>query len=134
MPPGQYEAVCDEMEGHLRELRDARTGRPIVREVLRTRSGPDDRAPELPEADLVVCWSGAADAVDSPAVGRMGPVPFWRTGTHVNHGFVAVRGPGAAPGSRLPEGRVVDVAATILELAGAAPRHPIDGRPLLTPA
>jgi predicted AlkP superfamily phosphohydrolase/phosphomutase len=131
VPPERYESVCAAMEDRVRELRDARTGRPIVREVLRTRTGPHDRTPGLPDADLVVCWSGGADAVDSPAVGRMGPVPFGRTGTHVNHGFVAVRGPGAEPGSRLPEGRVVDVAATILELAGAAPRQPIDGRPLL---
>ena len=132
VPPDQYEAVCAEMEERLHELRDARTGRPIVSEVLRTRSGPDDRAPELPDADLVVCWnSGAWDVVDSPTVGRIGPVPFGRTGSHVNRGFIAVRGPGAAPGSRLADGRVTDVAATILDLVGASPRRPIDGRPLL---
>ena len=135
VPPDQYEAVCAEMEERLHELRDARTGQPIVSEVLRTRSGPDDRAPELPDADLVVCWnSGAWDVVDSPSVGRIGPVPFARTGTHVNRGFIAVRGPGAAPGSRLADGRVTDVAATILDLLGASPRRPIDGRPLLATA
>jgi predicted AlkP superfamily phosphohydrolase/phosphomutase len=132
VPPDQYEAVCAEMQERLHELRDARTGRPIVSEVLRTRSGPDDRAPGLPDADLVVCWSsGAWDVVDSPTVGRIGPVPFGRTGSHVHRGFIAVRGPGAAPGSRLADGRVTDVAATILDLMGASPRRPIDGRPLL---
>ena len=104
VPADQYEAVCAELEERLHELRDARTGRPIVSEVLRTRSGPHDRALELPDADLVVCWaSGAWDVVDSPAVGRIGPVPFARTGSHVDRGFITVRGPGAAPGSRLAE-------------------------------
>ena len=56
------------------------------------------------------------------------PVPFARTGTHVNRGFIAVRGPGVAPGSRLADGRVTDVAATILDLVGASPRAP-DRRP-----
>jgi predicted AlkP superfamily phosphohydrolase/phosphomutase len=130
--PDQYEAVCAEIEERLHELHDPRTGRPVVSEVLRTRSGPDDRTPGLPDPDLVVSWHSAAwDVVDSPAVGRIGPVPFGRTGSHVNRGFIAVRGPGAEPGSRLPHGRVTDVAATVLDLAGASPRRPIDGRPLL---
>jgi len=132
VPADQYEAVCAEIEERLHDLRDPRTGRPVVSEVLRTRSGPDDRTPGLPDPDLVVCWHSAAwDVVDSPAVGRIGPVPFGRTGSHVNRGFIAVRGPGAEPGSRLPDGRVTDVAATVLDLVGAPPRRPIDGRPLI---
>jgi predicted AlkP superfamily phosphohydrolase/phosphomutase len=135
VPPDRYEAVCAELAERLNELRDPRTGSPVVSEVLRTRSGPDDPAPGLPDADLVVCWrSGAWDVVDSPAVGRLGPVPFARTGTHVDRGFIALRAPGAAPGSHLPAGRITDVTATILDLVGAPPRQPIDGRPLLAAA
>jgi hypothetical protein len=52
----------------------------------------------------------------------------------VDRGFIAVRGPGATPGSRLPDGRITDVTATILDLVGAPPRQPLDGRPLLAAA
>jgi predicted AlkP superfamily phosphohydrolase/phosphomutase len=133
VPPDEYQAVCAEIEERLHELRDPRSGRPVVKEVVRTRAGPGDRAPGLPDADLVVRWHpGPWDVVDSPAVGRIGPVPFARTGTHVDRGFIAARGPGVAPGSSLPDGRITDVTATILSLVGAPPPRPIDGRPLLT--
>ena len=135
VPQGEYEAVCHELEEHLHQLRDARTGRPVVREVVRTRNGPGRDDPRLPDADLIVCWaSDPVDVVDSPTVGRMGPVPFGRTGSHLNRGFVAVRGPAVAAGSRLPDGKVIDVAPTVLDLVGAAPPMALDGRSLLAPA
>ncbi len=100
-------------------------------------AAPTTGRSELPDADLVVCWnSGAWDVVNSPAVGRIGPVPFGRTGSHVNRGFIAVRGAGRrAWAADLADGRVTDVAATILDLAGrlaaAAARRPPPARPRL---
>jgi predicted AlkP superfamily phosphohydrolase/phosphomutase len=133
--PVDYAALCDRIEAHLHRLRDARTGEPVVRSVFRTRIDPLDRDPTLPDFDLDVLWhTRVTDVVDSPDVGRIGPVPHFRAGGHWNRGFVAVAGQGIAPGTRLRDGEAVDLAPTILGLLGeSVPAH-FDGRSLLDTA
>jgi predicted AlkP superfamily phosphohydrolase/phosphomutase len=132
VPPLEYEAVCDELAGELRALRDARSGGPLVRDVVRTRATAMDDGPHLPDADLVVFYHPMpVDVVDSPRVGRIGPVPWSRTGGHTNAGFAIVRAPGCAPGSTLPPGHVRDLAPTMLALLGAPIPPALDGRSLL---
>lgn len=129
--PESYRAFCDELTGHLRDLRNARTGAPIVREVVRTRADPFERGPHLPDPDLVVFYEGEpADVVDSPAVGRIGPVPFARTGGHVNRGFAILKAEGCVPGTTLPPGQVRDLAPTMMALVGAAVPAHLEGTPL----
>ncbi|MBD2103245.1 alkaline phosphatase family protein [Leptolyngbya sp. FACHB-261] len=131
--PSEYEALCDQLSGCLYALKDGRTGQPTVKQVLRTRQSATDNDPKLPDADLVVIWQEeyATDVVDSPDLGRIGPVPYNRTGSHRANGFLLAQGPGIVPGSQLPVGHALDLAPTILNLMGAPiPQH-YEGKPLL---
>jgi predicted AlkP superfamily phosphohydrolase/phosphomutase len=133
--PADYAAVCDQVERLLRRLRDGRTGEPLVRHVLRTRRDPLDADPLLPDFDLDVLWhERVTDVIDSPDVGRIGPIPHFRAGGHWNRGFVLASGPGIAPGSTLRTGEAVDLAPTLLSLMGEAGPHDFDGRSLLEAA
>ena len=119
--PSDYEATCNEISDKLRKLKDARTGIPMVKDIIRTRTGPDDNDPKLPDADLVVIWQEdcATDTVESPDIGRIGPVPHFRSGSHRSQGFFIAQGPGIEPGSTLPTARALDLTPTILNLMDA---------------
>ena len=132
VPPSQYNLFCDELSGHLRALRDARSGKPIVKEIVRTRESPLGGNPNLPDADLIVFFEPSpVDVVDSPSFGRIGPVPYARTGGHANRGFAIFKAPAYEQGSILPEGNVRDLAPTILALLGAPLPAYLEGAPLL---
>lgn len=133
--PADYERTCDEISEKLRRMVDARTGMPMVKDLVRTRRSAKDSDPRLPDADIVVIWQEetVADTVDSPDVGRIGPVPFLRTGSHRADGFVAAAGPGLAAGGRLPVGHSLDLAPTLLSLMGAPIPERLEGKPLLSP-
>jgi predicted AlkP superfamily phosphohydrolase/phosphomutase len=129
-----YDAVCAEITADLQRLTDARTGKPAVKRVVRTRRTADAASAtgERPsDADLIVIWDGVPiDVVDHPTAGRIGPVPFKRSGSHVHRGFLMASGPGVPSGVRLPEAHALDIPPTILSLLGAAiPAH-FDGTPL----
>jgi predicted AlkP superfamily phosphohydrolase/phosphomutase len=132
--PADYERVCDELIAEISGLTDARSGKPIVREVRRTRSALDD-SPKLPDADLIVLWAPLpTDAVDSSTHGRIGPVPFYRSGSHTDDGFAWISGPHIEAGAQLPDGRLTSLAPTLLALLGATiPAH-MRQPPLLTRA
>ena len=68
---------------------------------------------------IVFYASEPTDVVDSPTVGRIGPVPYARTGGHVNRGVAIVKAAECQPGSILPPGHVRDIAPTILSWLGA---------------
>ena len=123
--PGEYDRFCRELTAHLMALRDARTGKPVVKEVVRTRADALDASPRVPDADLIVFYEPhPVDVVDSPVFGRIGPVPFARTGGHVNRGFAIVKSAGYRPGSMLAPGAVRDLAPTLLTLLRApVPAH-----------
>ncbi len=134
--PADYEDLCQQLTDVLYRLQDARTGQPLVEKVYRTRRSPDEQDPTLPDSDLVVLWYRAVvDVVDSPDVGRIGPIPFYRTGGHHrSDGFLLAQGPNISPGS-LPDAQAVDLGPTILQLLGAPIPDYFDGTPLaLTPA
>lgn len=140
--PADFAAECDRLAHDIATLVDARTGRPIVREVLRVRDDPFDADPGKPPADLiVVCHEdGPLDVVDSPLVGRIGPIPFFRTSSHQAHGCVLenlmfVRQPGVEPVSQASGcARLEDVPATLLALMGEPVPADFDGRALLARA
>ncbi|MEB3828324.1 alkaline phosphatase family protein [Phormidium sp. CCY1219] len=130
--PSEYEALCENLTQHLYALRNPRTGDRVVKQVIRTRKSASDRDPKLPSADLVVEWQEPpADIMDSPAFGRIGPVPHRRTGSHRSRGFLMVEGEGIAPGSTLPDGDAIDLGPTILTLMGAPIPDRLQGKPLL---
>lgn len=131
--PADYDAVCDEISEKLSQMKDARTGEPMVKEIVRTRSSATDSGPKLPDADLVVIWQDkyATDVVESPEIGRIGPVPYNRTGSHRSDGFLVVKGSEIQAGAPLPDGHSLDLAPTLLALLGAPIPEYFDGKPLL---
>ena len=133
--PGEFDAECDKVTEFLYRVRHARTGRPFVHEVVRTRLSAHEDDPRQPSADLIAIFEeDPIDVVDSPDVGRVGPVPFYRTGGHSANGFVIAAGPRIEPGRELPSCEVVDLAPTILDMLGAPlPAH-FDGRSWLAMA
>ena len=131
--PSLYGRFCDELTGHLLALRDARSGLPVVQNVVRPRTSPLEAGRHLPDADLVVFYhSRPVDVVDSPSVGRIGPVPYARTGGHTNRGFAIIRAPGCSPGSVLQNGHVRDLAPTFLSLLGAPASMSLGGTSLMS--
>ena len=73
-----YDRVCAELEATLMECIDPRTGRGVVREIVRSARG-DPRRLGPSEADLIVIWDGASLAFEHPRYGTIGPLPFRRT-------------------------------------------------------
>ncbi len=68
--------------------------------------------------------------IDSPDIGRIGPITYNRPGGHREQGFLLAKGPQIAANSSLLTGRAVDIGATILELMGADIPSYFDGQPL----
>lgn len=130
--PEEYDAVCAEITDVLYGLRDGRSGELLVKEVIRTRKSPQDNNPKLPDPDLVVVWHPiATDLIDSPNIGRIGPITYNRPGGHREHGFLMIKGSRISPGIELKDGRAVDIGATILDLMGANIPDYFDGQSLL---
>ncbi|NEQ97186.1 MAG: nucleotide pyrophosphatase [Cyanothece sp. SIO2G6] len=131
--PSEYHAVCDEIITALQGMKDARTGQPMVERVERTRQNPLDNDPNLPDADIVVIWQEktVADAVDIEGLGRIGPVPFLRTGSHRADGFIVAKCDGVEAGSSLEQGHSLDLAPTLMHLMDAPLPDYFDGKPLI---
>jgi len=135
--PEQFGEKVAQVAGMVEQLTDARTGRPAVEECLLMRTGPDD-APHIPP-DIVVIWSEHAvmDCLDHPELGRVGPVPHFRSGGHRAHGtticnrYIASGGAISDRAASAADGSLLDLPATILDLIGA-PRSPgMAGYPLI---
>ena len=127
--PGDYEEVCDRYVRELLACRDGHTGEPMVARVDRLRAD-DPMAPGGPDADLQVVWASATDTLVHPVAGRIGPVPYRRTGGHSPRGFVFVAGPGIEAGD-LGTRSVLDVTATVAEFLDRAPATALEGTPLV---
>lgn len=120
-----YAEVCDEIAALLEGCRDVRSGRPVVAGIERPRAA-DPWQPDGPDADLVVCWGVASDAIEHPALGTIGPYPFRRSGGHSPRGLAVVTGPGIGA-SELGPRSARDVVPTLLRLLGREPGPGIEG-------
>ena len=130
--PADYESLCDEITAKLMKLTDARTGKPVVKEVVRTRKSATDNSPNLPDPDLVVLWHDTpTDVVDSPDYGRIGPGTYYRPGGHRVPGWLMARGDGIEAGTTLPEGAAIDIGPTILSVMEAPTPEHCDGKSLI---
>lgn len=134
--PSDYEAVCDDICQKLNQLIDGRTGKPMVKEIIRIRQAAGDRDVRLPDADLVVLWKDdcPTDVVESPEFGRIGPVPHFRAGSHIPDGFLIAQGPGIEANSTLPAHSALDLTPTILSLMGAPIPDYFEGTPIFESA
>ncbi|MEM9217437.1 MAG: alkaline phosphatase family protein [Cyanobacteria bacterium P01_F01_bin.150] len=130
--PEDYDKVCDELIQELNQLKDARSGIPMVTNVIRTRTNPLDTDPKLPDADLVIMWQEdkPTDVVANPTVGHIGPIPYLRTGSHRSDGFVIAKGETFEPGSTLPNCHSLDLAPTFLDLMDCPIPDYFQGKPI----
>jgi predicted AlkP superfamily phosphohydrolase/phosphomutase len=53
-----------------------------------------------------------------------------RTGSHTDHGFLLVHGPGVCPGSLMTGHSLYDIAPTILNYSGVEVPGDLDGKPV----
>ena len=122
VPQSEYDAACDAIEGMLRQCIDPRTGEPAVE--LIERPGRDPMRLGRTEADLDVFWRGAANALDHPRFGRLGPLPFRRPGGHTGETGVAYFAGEGIPVSRHASRSSFDVVPTLIEMLGeTVPAH-----------
>jgi predicted AlkP superfamily phosphohydrolase/phosphomutase len=130
--PADVGSLCRELTERLLALRDPRSGRPLVREVVRTREqAPGIEAGREPDADLVVLWERQAnDMAGDGETARLGPAPFWKSGSHRPTGFVVGLGPGIPRQGPVGTAHVVDLAPSVLDLLGIGVSGHMDGRPL----
>jgi predicted AlkP superfamily phosphohydrolase/phosphomutase len=133
IPAEQFDAVCTELTDLLGQLTDARSGERMVEKVLRVRATPGETEASRSPADLIVVWRDdlCTDAVTHPTLGRIGPVPFFRSGGHSTEGFFLAKGAGIAAGARLPVISTADVTATLLDRLGQDIPDYVAGKPCL---
>ncbi|WP_299594181.1 alkaline phosphatase family protein [uncultured Microbulbifer sp.] len=134
VPPEQYESVCDELIQELCGMQDAVSKKKIVDRVIKTRSGPNDTDPNLPDADLVVIWNEevVSNHVTTRTTGDIGPVPFWRTGSHRANGFAVVYGEGVDKVGVCEKGHAIDLGETFITLVNGIPSGDTEGSSLVS--
>jgi predicted AlkP superfamily phosphohydrolase/phosphomutase len=113
----KYEAVCDEIETLLRACRNPLSGKATVATVERT-GGKNPLKLDPFGCDLVVEWTGGPLGLVHPQLGRVGPLPFRRTGGHTGrYGVAYISAAGIAPGD-LGVRSSFEVVATAVSLLG----------------
>ncbi len=120
-PGREYAVLISRLERDLHELRDGRSGEPIVAELVRTADMDlAGYAGDFP--DLIVRWSKASLGwIESPKIGRIDPVLVrGRTGDHdpAMQGIFFAAGPDTTPGPIPEPVRLEDFAPTISSLLG----------------
>jgi predicted AlkP superfamily phosphohydrolase/phosphomutase len=132
-PGADYDALLDEIEGHLAGLVDPVTGEPAVLATRRTTElfggGPPEVLPDLfvewAEADHFmerVTWPGGEFT--------QSPCEFHRGSDHSQVGFIAASGPRVEARGDLGELSPLDLAPTLLRRLGVEPPAAMEGRPI----
>lgn len=135
--PEDYDKIIRELTGYLKSAINPRTNQKAVKQVIRTRLSAFDIADDAPP-DLIVCWvtDQHIDTLDSPDFGRIGPVPFFRSGGHHPHGTEIQNSMFLFSNNMearwsLDNGKLEDIPATYLDLIGAERPEHFNGRSLL---
>jgi predicted AlkP superfamily phosphohydrolase/phosphomutase len=129
----EFDKLCDEIRHELKQLVNPATGRPAVREVVRTSDvyqGPS--LYDLP--DLVVQWAEDApiNQLRHPRFGNVSQPGFpLRKTQHSSEGFMIAGGRHIAKNAILSGVSTLDIAPTILYLMGQMIPEEMDGRVLL---
>jgi len=125
----EYAHVCSQISDLVGQCRNLLNGKRIASEIYCPKQNPHEVGPS--EADVYIVWEGAPLGLSHPRFGRIGPVPYLRTGGHTGkRGFLNI------VGSDIPVGvhrlaSSFDVVPTIIELLGE-PRLPtVSGRSLV---
>lgn len=127
-----YGRACAMVERLLGECRDVRTGAPVVDSIER-RAPADPTRLDASGEDLYIHWRGSPVGFDHPRLGRIGPIPYRRTGSHTGgHGIAYISGTPLTPGEHGVRS-AFDVVPTIIDLLGERAARPTSGRSLLGP-
>ena len=140
--PEEYEALLDFIIGKLKELKDPRTGKPVITRVYRRKELYD--GPFANEtADLILDWwsedslfstePSFPEDTHKPALVVCEHKPSGKSewgGTHRLHGIVIGRGPAIRKSAEISDARLIDLAPTILHLFGVSVPDDMDGRVL----
>jgi predicted AlkP superfamily phosphohydrolase/phosphomutase len=130
VPVHSYESECREIVDILKECRDPFTGEAVVDHVeYYGRDAPLDLHPS--QGDLIVVWKDSPLAFEHPRVGRIGPVPFRRTGGHTGpYGMAYLKCNAIAPGDYGTRSSF-DVVPTLLDLLQQPIPPEITGKSLI---
>jgi predicted AlkP superfamily phosphohydrolase/phosphomutase len=125
----EYTALCNEIEALLHACRNPLTGEPVVKTIERC-GGADPLQLGPSESDLVVIWNSAPLGFLHPELGRIGPIPYRRTGGHTGkYGMAFVTDSGMAPGDYGVRSSF-DVVPTVIEMLGQASPTGLSGESL----
>jgi predicted AlkP superfamily phosphohydrolase/phosphomutase len=128
-----YPAKLDQLCGLLHEIRNPRTGGPVIRSIERPVEADPLNANET-QADLVILWRDAPLAFFHPAFGLIGPAPYRRTGGHSGHHGIAWFSSPQVPRGQSHVASAFDVMPTLISLLGHTIPQGISGRSLVVHA
>ena len=127
---GSYQSVCQEIVDLLEECRDPFTGDHVVEHIDYYRRDVPHTL-HSSQGDLIIVWKGAPLALEHPKVGRIGPVPFRRTGGHTGlFGMAYLKCDAIAPGDYGTRSSF-DVVPTLLDLLRQSIPDEISGKSLI---
>jgi predicted AlkP superfamily phosphohydrolase/phosphomutase len=130
VPLGRYEVRCGEIMQILKDCRDPFNGKDVVDDVeWPGRENPLGLAAS--RADLNVNWKGSPLCLEHPDLGRIGPVPFRRTGGHTGlYGIAYLKSDILAPGDYGTRSSF-DVVPTLFNLLNEPLPDKISGQSLI---
>ena len=132
VPLDQYKPLCLRIAKLLKDCRNPLSGGGIV-DSMDFNCFDDPLSLPPSQVDITVIWKGAALAFDHPKLGRIGPVPYRRTGGHSGpSGMAYIKGDGILSGDRGMRSSF-DVVPTLFDLLGEEFPDKISGRSLLDP-
>jgi predicted AlkP superfamily phosphohydrolase/phosphomutase len=129
VPRSEYDEVLRRIGVILEECTEPIGATSPVESIERFHGAPE----ELPDscADLTVVWRNTPIGLDHPRLGRIGPLPWRRTGGHTGgHGFLYLSGAGLEA-TDFGIASSFDVVPTIVELSGNVVPPRISGKSLL---
>ena len=115
VPLRAYNSFCQEIIDTLNSCRNPITGDGVVDHFV-TYGSDDPLSLHPTQGDLIAVWKGSPLAFEHPEMGRIGPVPFRRTGGHTGSlGMAYVKCRAVAPGDYGTHSSF-DVVPTIFDL------------------
>lgn len=132
VPLHMYQACREQIANVLNDCRNPISGQCVV-DCIEFPDESDPMARDPSEADLNIVWNGAVLAFEHPTHGKIGPVPYNRTGGHTGpYGMAYIGADKIAPGE-VGKRCSFDVVPTLFELLGEQLPKNISGRSLLAP-
>jgi Type I phosphodiesterase / nucleotide pyrophosphatase len=130
VPLSQYTQLCNEIETILGACRDPVTDEGVVDHIER-KTNCDPCTLNGSEADIVVVWRGTGCSLDHPTLGRIGPVPFRRSGGHTGpFGMAYINNADLECGDWGVRSSF-DVVPTLIDLLGETASPDLSGKTLL---